>query len=49
MQKMKKSNYVVWPAPSSRFLKMARGPKSLATPVESRYMVTIFGTANILF
>ena len=31
-KKMKKSNYVVWPAPSSKFLKMARGPKSLATP-----------------
>ena len=29
---MKKSNYVVWPAPSSKFLRMARGPKSLATP-----------------
>ena len=29
---MRKSNYVVWPAPSSKFLKMARGPKSLATP-----------------
>ena len=29
---MKKSNYVVWPAPSSNFLKMARGPRSLATP-----------------
>ena len=29
---MKKSNYVVWPAPSSKFLKKARGPKSLATP-----------------
>ena len=29
---MKKSNYVVWPAPSSKFLKMARSPKSLATP-----------------
>jgi len=29
---MKKSNYVVWPAPSSIFLKMARGPKSLAIP-----------------
>ena len=29
---MKKSNYVVWPAPSSKFLEMARGPKSLATP-----------------
>ena len=23
---------MVWPAPSSKFLKMARGPKSLATP-----------------
>ena len=23
---------VVWPAPSSKFLKMARGPKSLAAP-----------------
>ena len=31
MQK-KKSNYVVWPVASSKFLKMARGPKSLATP-----------------
>ena len=31
-KKMKKSNYVVWPAPSSKFRKMARGPKSLATP-----------------
>ena len=31
MQKMnKKSNYVVWPALSSKFLKMARCPKSLA-------------------
>ena len=29
---MKTSNYVVWPASSSKFLKMARGPKSLATP-----------------
>ena len=29
---MKKSNYVVWPAPSSKFLKMARGPKSFAAP-----------------
>ena len=28
----KKSNHVVWPAPLSKFLKMARGPKSLATP-----------------
>ena len=28
----KKSNDVVWPTPSSKFLKMARGPKSLATP-----------------
>ena len=27
-----RSNYVVWPAPSSTFLKMARGPKILATP-----------------
>ena len=27
---MKTSNYVVWPAPSSTFLKTARGPKSLA-------------------
>ena len=29
---MKKSNYVVWPAPSSKFLEMAGGPKSVATP-----------------
>ncbi len=29
---MEKSNYVVWPAPSSKFMKMARGPISLATP-----------------
>ena len=28
----KESNYVVWPAPSSKFLKIARGPKSLVTP-----------------
>ena len=32
LQDNEKSNYVVWPAPSSKFLKMARGPKSLATP-----------------
>ncbi len=32
MKMQKKSNYGVWPAPSSKFLKMARGPKSLATP-----------------
>ena len=32
MQKKKKSNYVMWPVPSSQFLKMARGPKSLAIP-----------------
>ena len=31
-KKNAKSNYVVWPAPSSKFLKMARGPESLATP-----------------
>ena len=29
---MKKSNYVVWPAPSSKCMKMARGPRSLTTP-----------------
>ena len=29
---MEKSSYVVWSAPSSKFLKMARSPKSLATP-----------------
>ncbi len=28
LQIMKKSNYVVWPAPSTKFLKMARGPRS---------------------
>ncbi len=33
---MKKSNYVVWPTPSSKFVKMARGPKSLATPALHR-------------
>ena len=32
MQRNEKSNYVVWPAPSSKFLKMGRGPKSFATP-----------------
>ncbi len=31
-KKNEKSNDVMWPAPSSKFLKMARGPKSLATP-----------------
>ena len=30
---MKGSNNVVWPATSSKFLKITRGPKSLATPV----------------
>ena len=33
MKMQKKLNYVVWPAPSPNFLNMARGPKSLATPV----------------
>ena len=33
IQKNEKSNYVVWPTPSSKFLEMARGPKSLAIPV----------------
>ena len=32
MQKNEKSNYVVWPARLSKFLKIARGPKSLTTP-----------------
>ena len=36
---MKKSNYVVWPVPSSKFLKMARGPKSLATPGLDQYTI----------
>ena len=40
MQK-KKSNYVVWPVPSSKFLKMARGPKSLATPDLGEHLVFI--------
>ena len=31
-EKMEKSSYVVWSAPSSKFLKMASGPKSLGTP-----------------
>ncbi len=35
---MKKLNFVVWPAPSSKFLKIAHGPISLATPA-----VTLLG------
>ena len=31
-KKMEKSNYEVWPAPSSKFLKVAHGLKSLASP-----------------
>ena len=38
---MKKSNYVVWPAPLSKFLKMARGPKSLPTSVLYNYILYI--------
>ena len=31
-KKMEKLNYVVWPAPSSKFLKMARGPNKFGHP-----------------
>ena len=38
MQKNEKSNHVVWPAPSPKFLKMAHCPESLATPVLSYFV-----------
>ena len=40
MQKEWKNHIVVWPAPSSKFLKMACGPKNLATP-RLRYSVQV--------
>ena len=49
LQEMKKSNYVVWPAPSSKYLKMACGPKSLATHVLDLRMrsIEVIGCKNI--